>query len=408
MELENYIKILDLKKTPFYIFDKDGFIKNYKLFEKEMRNFYPNYLISYSYKTNYTPYICEIVKELGGYAEVVSDMEYSLAKKIGYSNDKIVYNGPAKGEKLYEHLLNNGIINIDSIDEAERIAEFTKKHLKHKFKVGLRINLDVGGNFISRFGLDPTSEDIENTIKLLKSSSNIKIIGLHCHISRNRGLEAWKKRAKIMLKIADTFFEEVPEYISLGSGMFADMPKELKEQFNDVPTYEEYAIATLKPIAEHYKNREKQPIVFTEPGTTLVARYLNFVTKVLNIKNIRGRNIATMDGSYENLGEICTMKKLPIKILKSSGKNKFDKIDLMGYTCLEQDLMYEGYNGFLNKDDVLMFENVGGYSIVSKPQFIKPNCSVISLEENGEIKEIMREETFDDVFSKFTFSNSMK
>ena len=404
MELENCIKILDLKKTPFYIFDKDGFIKNYKLFEEEMKNIYSNYLISYSYKTNYTPHICEIVKELGGYAEVVSDMEYSLAKKIGYSNDKIVYNGPAKGEKLYEHLLNNGIINIDNIDEAERIVEFTKKHLKHKFKVGLRINLDVGGNFISRFGLDPTSEDIKNVIKLLKSSSNVKIIGLHCHISRNRGLEAWKKRAKIMLEIADTFFEKVPEYISLGSGMFADMPKELKEQFNDVPTYEEYAIATLKPIAEHYKNKEKQPIVFTEPGTTLVARYLNFVTKVLNIKNIRGRNIATMDGSYENLGEICTMKKLPIKILKSSGKNKFNKIDLMGYTCLEQDLMYEDYNGFLNKDDVLMFENVGGYSIVSKPQFIKPNCSVISLEKNGEIKEIMREETFDDVFSKFTFS----
>ena len=111
-----------------------------------------------------------------------------------------------------------------------------------------------------------------------------------------------------------------------------------------------------------------------------------------------------MDGSYENLGEICTMKKLPIKILKSSEKNKFNKIDLMGYTCLEQDLMYEDYSGFLNKDDVLMFENVGGYSIVSKPQFIKPNCSVISLEENGEIKEIMREETFDDVFSKFAFS----
>lgn len=404
MELENCIKILNLKKTPFYIFDKDGFIKNYKLFEKEMKNIYPNYLISYSYKTNYTPYICEIVKELGGYAEVVSDMEYSLAKKIGYSNDKIVYNGPAKGEKLYEHLLNNGIINIDSIDEAERIAEFTKKHLTHKFKVGLRINLDVGGNFISRFGLDPTSEDIENTIKLLKSSFNIKIIGLHCHISRNRGIKAWKKRAKIMLEIADTYFEEVPEYISLGSGMFADMSKELKEQFNDVPTYKEYATATLKPIAEHYKNKEKQPIVFTEPGTTLVARYLNFVTKVLNTKNIRGRNIATMDGSYENLGEICTMKRLPIKILKSSGKNKFNKIDLMGYTCLEQDLMYEDYSGFLNKDDVLMFENVGGYSIVSKPQFIKPNCSVISLEENGEIKEIMREETFDDVFSKFAFS----
>ena len=32
-----------------------------------------------SYKTNYTSYICKPVKNLGGYAEVVSDMEYQVA-----------------------------------------------------------------------------------------------------------------------------------------------------------------------------------------------------------------------------------------------------------------------------------------------------------------------------------------
>lgn len=405
MNLNDCKNILKTLKTPFYIFDKVGFINNYKLLEKEMKKVYPNYLLSYSYKTNYTPYICEIVKELKGYAEVVSDMEYLLAKKIGYSNDKIIYNGPAKGEKLYEHLLNNGIVNIDSLDEAQRIIEYANKYSSHKFKVGIRINLDLGGNFISRFGLDPNGDDIKNTIKMLNTCSNIKVVGLHCHISRSRTLEAWKKRAEIMLDIADNYFEDIPEYISLGSGMFADMAEELRMQFQDVPNYEEYAKVTLQPIANHYMNAEKKPFVFTEPGTTLVARYLNFVTKVLSIKTIRNRNIANMDGSYENLGEICTMKKLPIKVLKSAKKTNFSKIDIMGYTCLEQDLMYEGFKGFLDKGDILMFENVGGYSIVSKPQFIKPNCPVVSLEEDGKLKEIMREETFEDVFSKFVFSN---
>ena len=31
-----------------------------------------------------------MVKEMGGLAEVVSDMEYRLAKKIGYENNEIV------------------------------------------------------------------------------------------------------------------------------------------------------------------------------------------------------------------------------------------------------------------------------------------------------------------------------
>lgn len=204
-----------------------------------------------------------------------------------------------------------------------------------------------------------------------------------------------------MLNAADKYIKGIPEYISLGSGMFANMADELKKQFNEVPTYEEYAKVTMKPFAEHYK--DQMPIVFTEPGTTVVARYINFVTKVLSIKNVRGRKMAVMDGSYLNLGEICTMKKLPVEKLNINDKNDCELIDIMGYTCLEQDLMYENYKGKLMAEDILVFGNVGGYSIVSKPQFIKPNCSMVSVEEDGTIIEIMREETFDDVFSKFVF-----
>ncbi|MBS5986933.1 pyridoxal-dependent decarboxylase [Clostridium sp.] len=401
MKKEIYKKLLDRKKTPFYVFDKEEFINNYHELENAMKKVYPKYALSYSYKTNYTPYICNLVKTLGGYAEVVSDMEYTLAKKIGYSNDRIVYNGPAKGECLEEHLLNNGIVNIDSVDEAKQIIHIANQHFEHQFKVGIRINLDVGADFISRFGLAPESEDLKNIIDLLSDYKNISVVGLHCHISRNRGIEAWGKRAEIMLNAADKYIKGIPEYISLGSGMFANMADELKKQFNEVPTYEEYAKVTMKPFAEHYK--DQMPIVFTEPGTTVVARYINFVTKVLSIKNVRGRKMAVMDGSYLNLGEICTMKKLPVEKLNINDKNDCESIDIMGYTCLEQDLMYENYKGKLMAEDILVFGNVGGYSIVSKPQFIKPNCSMVSIEEDGTIIEIMREETFDDVFSKFVF-----
>ncbi len=64
-----------------------------------------------SYKTNYTPYICKPVKNLGGYAEVVSDMEYQVALQIGYSANHIVYNGPVKGPLMERHILNGGILN---------------------------------------------------------------------------------------------------------------------------------------------------------------------------------------------------------------------------------------------------------------------------------------------------------
>ena len=157
----------------------------------------------------------------------------------------------------------------------------------------------------------------------------------------------------------------------------------------------------MKPFIQRYP--QAQPIVFTEPGTTVVARYLSFVTRVLDIKTVHSRTIATLDGSYENLGEICTMKKLPLCHVTAGAGQVYASVDLMGYTCLEQDLMLEGYSGPLCPGDVLAFQNVGGYSIVSKPQFIRPNCAMVAVEPDGTVREIMREETFEDVFSKFVF-----
>ena len=359
--------------TPFYLFDEKGFIDNYRKLEGIFKAIYPNYQLSYSYKTNYTPFVCQLVRSLGGYAEVVSDMEYTLAKKLGYDNKQIVYNGPSKGEEMFDHLEHQGILNIDSLDEAKRIVSYVKGHPDRNYTVGIRINMHVGGDFISRFGLVPESKELQETVSLIKETVNLNLIGLHCHISRSRGVEAWTKRTEIMLKAADDYIDGVPAYISLGSGMYADMPEFLKQQFggDTVPTYEDYADCTIQPFADHYKDVENQPILFTEPGTTVVARYLSFVTKVLSVKEVRGRYIANMD--------------------------------IMGFTCLEQDVLYPGFEQSIAEGDILVFDNVGGYSIVSKPQFIKPQSAMYVLRTNGEVEQIMRAETFDDVFNKFSF-----
>ena len=98
--MEQVIKsLIEKNGTPFYLFDEKGFIDNYRALEDTFKKVYPNYRICYSYKTNYTPYVCNLVKNLGGLAEVVSDMEYTLAKKLGYADPQIVYNGPSGAEE---------------------------------------------------------------------------------------------------------------------------------------------------------------------------------------------------------------------------------------------------------------------------------------------------------------------
>lgn len=135
--------------SPLYLFYENEFRANFAHLCEVFRAVYKNYIPAYSYKTNYTPYVCGIVKEMGGYAEVVSDMELYLAKKIGYNHSQIFYNGPCKGKMLEEHLLAGGISNIDNEDEAKRIVMLAQQHSKAHIRVGIRVNSDIGAVYFT-------------------------------------------------------------------------------------------------------------------------------------------------------------------------------------------------------------------------------------------------------------------
>ena len=85
--------------------------------------------MAYSYKTNYTPYLCRIIKSKGGFAEVVSRLEYDLALKVGQKPNKIVFNGPVKCyEDIALALGNKSIVNLDSWTEIDHVAKYARKH----------------------------------------------------------------------------------------------------------------------------------------------------------------------------------------------------------------------------------------------------------------------------------------
>lgn len=399
------LELLKEYGSPLYVFHDAEFIENYEHLCKAMRAYYPNYLPAYSYKTNYTPHICGLVKSLGGYAEVVSDMEMYVALKIGYKHEHIVYNGPCKGPQMEEHVLNGGISNIDNRAEAERIVVLAKANPDKNIKIGIRINTDIGANFISRFGLEVGSQEMDEVVAMLKAEPNIKAVGLHMHVSRARYIEAWQKRIDNILEAADQYIDGIPEFIDLGSGMFAEMEDYLKKQFTiSVPTYEEYAKVVAGTMAKHYANIEKKPLLMTEPGTTVVSRYLSLITTVTAVKKVRGRNIAMVDCDYHNAGETCVMMKVPYTLYHTgTGVDSGNKPAIMGFTCLEQDYLYKEFPETVRVGDVIEFRNIGGYSVVYKPPFIQPCCAMVAIKKDGTVDLIKRKETFEDIIKTFKF-----
>lgn len=383
----------------FYLLDSAQFRANFLELKEAFSGIYPNFNIAYSYKTNYTPKLCKIVNELGGYAEVVSEMEAELALRIGVKPEKIIWNGPIKNPEVMERfLLQGGTVNIDSLEECQQIRKMVEQHPDVVFHVGIRCNFDVKDGVLSRFGFDIDSNDFAKALDFSSNTGHVKLMNLQCHFA-NRQLEYWPERTRGMLGLIDRI-GIVPERVDLGGGLFGKMEDSLKKQFSaDIPCYEDYAKASATLFAEYFKNKEEKPELLIEPGSALVGDCMKFAGAVKTIKQVRGKTIVSVLGSQKNIS--MTGVNPPMKVYGMGKEQKvYEDADFVGFTCIESDMLYEHYTGKLAVGDMIVISNCGSYSLVMKPPFILPNFPVLDISE-GKTEVIKRGETFEDVFHTF-------
>lgn len=409
------IKILEnlsrVHGDSFYLLDVDDFKASYESVLNEFRVFYPKTKVAYSYKTNYIPRLCKVIDNLGGYAETVSGMEVDIALGIGVSPSKIYFNGPYKPwsdiEKL---LLLGGVVNVDSEADLVTVCSIATEHRNALLRVGIRCNFDIGDGVTSRFGFDIKNGDFAAAICELQRYKNIDITGLHCHFA-SRSLQAWENAAIGMLEVIRDFRRMTgssPSFVSLGGGLYGEMSQTLRELLNVVPPkFCDYAAAAAKPFAEFYKEKEYStdsvPELLIEPGTALAANALYFVARVINIKHVGHKPIATLAGSSFNITPNSKNINLPIQV-HHAGSNipcEYVDLDMGGYTCIEADYLYQNYNGPLSVGDFVVFESAGSYSVVMKPPFIMPNVPILEINEDQTVRVVKRKEGFEDLFQTY-------
>lgn len=393
----------------FYILDIRKFENNYKDFLTSFRDIYSNSNIGYSYKTNYTPKLCQSVNSMGGYAEVVSQMEYDLAIRIGVHPAKIIFNGPFKlKEDIENAILAGSIVNLDSLREVSIVKDLAQRLPdEQKISVGLRCNFDVGASNISRFGFDAEGDELAYVFNTLNQLKNCSVEGIHCHFSTpKRSVESYALRAKKMIEFSKAYFQErQPKFIDLGGGFFGKMSEDLRKQFDwPIPSYQEYAQA----IAPQFKNQFSQdlgPELILEPGVAIVADVMKFVTKIAGVKTVRSRQLALATGSIQNVKPTLNDKNLSMRIYQNDDLNReklVGQLDIVGYTCMEHDCLYKGYQGEIGVGDYIVFDNVGAYTTVFKPPFIRSSPPIISYDSVlNEYELIKRRESLQDMFATY-------
>ena len=386
----------------FYLLDASKLQTNYDEFYTALSRHYKKVQIAYSYKTNFTPYLCRALNRYGAWAEIVSEMELDMAIKNGVQSNRIIFNGPVKTRQAIHRCLHLGIVlQIDNLTEWSIIEQWVTTNVEKLISVALRINYNSQENAPSRFGLSLVNGDFSQVIERIKLYKTVALTGLHIHyIDQFRTTDSFVAKLHKLINVMAAIQGFKPKYLNIGGGFFSEMTEGLKKQFElSIPSLTQYGEALSFAMKGQFA--DDGPILLVEPGAALVANTTTFVCCIWEIKKGLKQNYAFCTGSKYNIKPTLHNRQVDYYRVGEDGADLHNNLCVSGYTCQEEDVLIENYNGKLTKGDFLIFENLGAYVQVLKPPFIEPDFPVLAVEEDFKTRLIRRKQTYDDILGSY-------
>ena len=382
-------------KTPFYVIDQDELDKNFQKLTLALEKHWGNYLIGYSYKTNSLPWVIRHFDRLGCHAEVVSEEEYLLAKKIGVAEDHLIYNGPIKTKQSFLEAISKGcVVNIDSTRELDWLEELPPEQRA----VGVRVNFDVermcpgqsqcpeeGG----RFGFCYENGEFARVVTLLREKQ-VRINGLHLHTSsKSRGLDIYRAIAETACRLQREFRFEL-DYVDVGGGFFGGLPTK--------PQFEDY-FSLMAGILETEFNHQRTKLII-EPGMAVIGSCVHYVTSVIDVKQTEFSRFVVTDGSRTNIDPLMSKASYFHSYERKQETPILPKQIICGYTCMEHDRLFTAVNEpELQVGDRILYHKVGAYTMCLTPLFIKYFPDVY-VHRNGSLIKVREAWTPEDYLRK--------
>ena len=378
-------------KTPYYRIDESALDADINMLKTALQCSWNNYICSYSVKTNSLPWLLAHFRDNGFFAEVVSKEEYELSRKIGFGASDIIYNGPIKDKDTFEEvLLNGGLVNMDSSYEPEWLKELSEGCPDKTFNVGVRVNYDIAKLIPdevladeegSRFGYCYENGELEKVINKIKALSNVRVAGLHLHSStKSRSTEAYKALAKVAVLVAKEYDLSL-DYVDMGGGYYGGVEGK--------PDFRDYVPAIAGVLSEYFDVNKTKLVM--EPGVSMVSSSFNFVTSVIDTKDVREHRYVIIDGSRVNMNPQVTRRWYPHRLEykgKETDRALIPSQMVCGATCMEYDRMFPVENaGELKAGDRVVFTNAGGYTVCLTPLFIHYFPAVYVKKSDGSFYE---------------------
>jgi diaminopimelate decarboxylase len=413
--------------TPLHVVDKKRLIDNYHRFYNSFYELYPKVKVSLSYKTNPLPGVFQTLHEVGAESEVISEFELWLALKLGVPPGKIILNGPAKTNESLEMAISKNIklINIDNLNEIEKIDQLSKKY-QIKQDVAVRVITSVG--WASQFGLSIARGDAYKAFERLTALPLVNPCAIHIHLGTGiKNLQTYLKAIREVLDFSKDITHKLGvnfKYFDFGGGFGVSTVKELSEideklllngfpirlvKEENCPPIEDYAKGVVNLVSQYYEPSDNNaPTLVFEPGRAIMSSAQVLLLKVLNkkdtgipsIENIildGGKNI-TMPLAYE-FHEIFAATKIN-NTLRQGYYNLF------GPLCHPSDIVFKMKKmPELSCGDIVAVMDAGAYFIPNQMNFSNPRPPVIMVEK-GKHWTIRKRESFEDIVSLDNFGDN--
>ena len=381
--------------TPLYLYSRAAVEHAYGAYD---RAFAPvPHRVCYALKANASGAILRILAGLGAGADIVSGMEMRAALRAGFPAERIVFAGVGKTDAELELGIEQGVglINAESEAEIARIGAAASARWRTA-RVALRVNPDIDPRshpYIStglrenKFGTDIALAP--EILARARSVAGVRMVGLQCHIgSQITDLGPLEESARELAALSRRLLDEgfALETIDVGGGLGVDY------HGSDGPTPESFAARILPALAG-------LPLtVLIEPGRSLVARAGVLLTRILDVKENRGRTFVIVDAGMNDLIRPAlygAFHRIEPVTLRERGTAR---VDVVGPVCETADFLARDRDlEAVEPGELLAVRDAGAYGFsMSSTYNMRPRAAE-ALVEGGAARLIRRRQTFDDL-----------
>ncbi len=375
--------------TPLFLVSESQFRYTYRQFRDAFRKHYPaESEILFANKSNNGLAYRHIMNQEGAGGDCFGVNEMYLALLAGTDARTLVLNGSNKQQEELEMAVANGLcINIDAMDELERIDAVCKRQGREA-DIGIRLKLDLDP-LAERTGVamhgpgtlkeqsDSTKWGMsrEQTAEIVKKALQMPHIHLqetHFHLSRMSNVAMdFAIMAREMVTWSGYIRDATgwtPPCIDIGGGWtfgkwYGTGPR---SQIDDdsAPTAEDYARLCSQEIQEEAKKLDLPlPKLRLEPGRSLSGPSGVAVGTVGAVKQGDKKKWVNLDLSTNHLSWSAVLDWYyhPLPVVDAMAKRS-ETVDLVGPLCNSDELGPHVDMPALMRGDLVAFLDTGGYT----------------------------------------------